>query len=101
MKKVFTFLAALSFMFVFAGCGENKIINEYGEERQVYGDFIEINHKMYNTYMVEHIVYDKNTKVMYLYFDNRWDHSIAMSPYYIIGKNGKPEIGMYGENYEP
>lgn len=101
MKKAIVFLTALTLMFSAAGCGGEKIINEYGEKVPIYGDFIEINHKRYNTYTTERLVYDKNTKVMYWYFDNSHDFSIAVSPYYIIGKNGEPEIGVYRENYEP
>ena len=46
-------------------------------------------------------MYDKNTKVMYWLFYDTWDGCMSVSPYYIVDKNGKPEIGVYKKNYEP
>lgn len=104
MKKVIVFLTALTLMFSVAGCGKEVVVNEYGEETPVYGDLIEISHRDYDITRRESLVYDKNTKVMYWYFYNIyniWDGCVSVSPYYIVDKNGKPEIGVYKKNYEP
>lgn len=101
MKKAIVFLTALTLMFSAAGYGKEVVVNEYGEETFVYGDLIEISHRDYNTTKRESLVYDKNTKVMYWYFYDTWDGCMSVSPYYIVDKNGKPEIGVYKKNYEP
>ena len=44
------------------------------------------------------LVYDPITKVCYIIIDGY--HIAGITPYYIIGKDGKPEIAIYGVNYE-
>lgn len=43
------------------------------------------------------LLYDPETKIVYM-----WVHSVytaGISPYYVIGQDGKPEVAIYGENY--
>ena len=44
------------------------------------------------------LLYDPETKVVYMYICTL--NRAGISPYYIIGENGKPEIAMYGVNYK-
>jgi hypothetical protein len=44
------------------------------------------------------LLYDPETKIVYMYIYTLYKAGI--SPYYIIGENGKPEIAMYGINYK-
>lgn len=42
----------------------------------------------------------KIQKLCIVFYDT-WDGCMSVSPYYIVDKNGKPEIGVYKKNYEP
>lgn len=44
------------------------------------------------------LLYDPETKVIYM-----WVHGgnrAGISPYYVIGQDGRPEIAVYGVNYK-
>lgn len=83
----------------FAGCGD-KVINDKGEKVQSFGQFIEIKETQIasNGYIFnQYFVYDKITKIVYVLQDSSCYGGIT--PYYILDENGKPEIAIYGENY--
>ena len=84
----------------FAGCGD-KVINDKGEKVQSFGQFIEINKTdvtSSNGYRFsQYFVYDKTTKIVYVLQGS--EHYSGITPYYVLNKNGKPEIAIYGENY--
>lgn len=42
-------------------------------------------------------MYDKDTKIVYVYTER--SYSTSTMPYYVLDENGKPEIAVYGENY--
>lgn len=45
----------------------------------------------------QYFVYDKTTKIVYVLQNTSCYGGIT--PYYILDENGKPEIAVYGENY--
>ena len=85
----------------FTGCGGDEVINEKGEKVQSFGQFIEINKTsivLSDGYTVDqYFVYDKTTKVVYVLQGLK--NFSGITTYYVLDKNGKPEIAVYGENY--
>ena len=85
----------------FTGCVGDEVINEKGEKVSSYGQFIEIKINHYtdsNTNATDQIfMYDKDTKIVYVYTER--SYSTSTMPYYVWNENGKPEIAIYGENY--
>lgn len=85
----------------FTGCGGDEVINDKGEKVSSYGQFIEIKRNHYTdsrgnaTYQI--FMYDKDTKIVYVYTER--SYSTSTMPYYALDENGKPEIAVYGENY--
>lgn len=85
----------------FTGCGGDEVINDKGEKVSSYGQFIEIKRNHYTdsrgnaTYQI--FMYDKDTKIVYVYTER--SYSTSTMPYYVLNENGKPEIAIYGENY--
>ena len=101
VKKLLIGLLIFGLTLSFTGCGGDEFINEKGEKVQSFGQFIEIN-KTYvtssNGYRFsQYFVYDKTTKIVYVLQDSSCYGGIT--PYYILNENGKPEIAVYGENY--
>ena len=99
IKKLFIGLLVTGLVFSFSGCGD-KTINDKDEEVYSFGQFIEIksyNFKTSYTTNVQHFVYDKDTRIVYVLYEKHY--GIATSPYYVLDENGKPEIAIYGENY--
>lgn len=84
----------------FAGCGD-KVINDSREKVQSFGQFIEfkkIKIVSSNGYtFTQYFVYDKTTKIVYVVQCS--DRLGGITPYYVLDENGKPEIAIYGENY--
>ena len=84
----------------FTGCGD-KVVNDKGEKVQSFGQFIEIKETQIassNGYIFsQYFVYDKTTKIVYVLQGS--EHYSGITPYYVLNKNGKPEIAIYGENY--
>lgn len=82
------------------GCGD-EVINDNGKKVSSYGQFIEIKTNNYtdsnanSTY--QKFMYDKDTKIVYVYTER--SYSTSAMPYYVLDENGKPEIAIYGENY--
>ena len=101
IKKLLIGLLVSGLALSFTGCGGDEVINEKGEKVQSFGQFIEINKTsivLSDGYTVnQYFVYDKTTKVVYV-FQGLKNFS-GITPYYVLDKNGKPEIAVYGENY--
>lgn len=85
----------------FTGCGD-KAINDKDEKVQSFGQFIEIKKTRIapcdGRILSQYFVYDKTTKIVYVVQSP--DRYSGITPYYVLDKNGKPEIAVYGENYD-
>lgn len=92
------FMAGLALSFT--GCGD-KVINDSGEKVQSFGQFIEIKKIRIapcdGRILSQYFVYDKTTKIVYVIQSP--DRYSGITPYYVLDENGKPEIAIYGENY--
>lgn len=101
IKRLLIGLLVSGLALSFTGCGGNKVINEKGEKVSSYGQFIEIKRNHYTdsrgNATNQIFVYDKDTKIVYVYTER--SYSTSTMPYYTLDKNGKPEIAVYGENY--
>ena len=100
VKKLLIGLIISGLIFSFAGCG-SEVINGSGEKVSYYGQFIEIKRNYYtddySNFTNQIFMYDKNTKIVYIFTER--PRSTSAMPYYILDENGKPEIAIYGENY--
>ena len=100
VKRLLIGLLVSGLAFSFTGCGD-EVINDNGEKVSSYGQFIEIKTNNYtdsnenSTY--QKFMYDKDTKIVYVYTER--SYSTSAMPYYVLDENGKPEIAIYGENY--
>lgn len=91
-------MAGLALSFI--GCSGDTIINDKGEKVQLFGQFIEINRTdihLSGCTFSQYFIYDKTTKIVYVLQDTSCYSGIT--PYYVLDENGKPEIAIYGENY--
>lgn len=100
IKKLLIGLLVSALMFFVVGCGD-KVINDKGEKVQSFGQFIEFKEikitSGYGYAFNQYFVYDKTTKIVYVI---QGSNSLSgITPYYILDENGKPEIAVYGENY--
>lgn len=101
VKRLLIGLLVSGLAFSFTGCGD-EVINDNGEKVSSYGQFIEIKTNNYtdsnanSTY--QKFMYDKDTKIVYVYTERLY--STSAMPYYVLDENGKPEIAVYGENYD-
>ena len=88
----------------FTGC-DDKEINDSGEKVQSFGQFIEIKEIQIVSsngfsHYSQYFVYDKATKIVYVVQgSDRYGGIGGITPYYVLDENGKPEIAIYGENY--
>lgn len=88
----------------FTGC-DDKEINDSGEKVQSFGQFIEFKEiKIASSngwYMFsQYFVYDKTTKIVYIaQGSDSYGGVSGITPYYVLDENGKPEIAIYGKNY--
>ncbi len=100
IKKLLIGLLVSGMALSFTGCGD-KVVNDKGEKVQSFGQFIEINETLIassNGYIFsQYFVYDKTTKIVYVVQCS--DYYSGITPYYVLDENGKPEIAIYGENY--
>lgn len=100
IKKLLIGLLVSGLALSFTGCGD-KVVNDKGEKVQSFGQFIEINETLIassNGYIFsQYCVYDKTTKIVYVVQCS--DYYSGITPYYVLDENGKPEIAIYGENY--
>ena len=103
IKNLTVGLLVAGLVLSFAGC-DDKEINDSVEKVQSFGQFIEfkeIKIASSNGYMFnQHFVYDKTTKIVYVAQGSvRYGGISGITPYYVLDENGKPEIAIYGENY--
>ena len=100
IKKLLIGLLVSGLALSFTGCGD-KVINDKGEKVSTYGQFIEIKRNSYTdnsgNSVNQTFMYDKDTKIVYVYTER--SYSTSTMPYYVLNENGKPEIAVYGENY--
>lgn len=103
IKNLTVGLLMVGLAFSFAGCGD-KEINDSGEKVQSFGQFIEIKEIQtissngFSQYS-QYFVYDKTTKIVYVVQGSVRSCDSGITPYYVLDENGKPEIAIYGENY--
>lgn len=93
-KKILLVMFCLICLIVLAGCKDTTRDPLTGEERTIDSGLVELKF-MDKT---GKICYDPTTNVCY-YMVYRNSYSSGLSPYYIIGEDGKPEIAVYGVNY--
>ena len=94
MKKKIAIICLMCLLLVFlTGCSQ-KIIDEKGDEHELYFGLACVN----NLGNGSKICYDTNTKICYIVIDVVYQAGV--SPYYVIGENGEPEIAVYGVNYK-
>ena len=100
VKKLLIGLLVSGLALSFTGCGD-KVINDNGEKVSSYGQFIEIKRNSYTdncgNMVYQTFMYDKDTKIVYVYTER--SYSTSTMTYYVLDENGKPEIAIYGENY--
>ena len=95
MKKRLIFLVILlAALLALTGC-VNKVKDIRGIEQTVHYGLVEI--KELNRNEDTAIAYDPGTMICYYYYSA--PYAFGISPYYIIGENGTPEIAVYGVNY--
>ena len=94
LKKILLIIMLFVLMIVLVGCA--KVIDSTGKERKIMYGLIEIDTIDGNGSTT--ICYDPTTMICYMQIDGF--HRLALSPYYIIGNDGTPEIAIYGENYK-
>ena len=67
-RKIVTFILSLGIIFSLSACGET-VKNNYGEEVQKYGPYVEISHNtgksVYGEKLTFYNVYDRETKEMF------------------------------------
>lgn len=100
IKKLFIGLLVTGLVLSFTGCSD-EVINDNGEKVSSYGQFIEIKRNSYTDHrgngIYQTFMYDKDTKIVYVYTERTY--STSTMTYYVLDENGKPEIAIYGENY--
>lgn len=95
--KRFLLLAILVlFAILLSGC-VSKTIDSKGIERYVSYGLIEIDTLDGGIDSDTVVAYDPQTMICYLKVTGYY--RLGISPYYIIGEDGKPEIAVYGVNY--
>lgn len=80
-------------LFFLTGCV--KITDVTGKERIISYGLVEVSEGYGDGKHV--IVYDPQTLICYITVSSVYKYGI--SPYYILGADGKPEIAVYGVNY--
>ena len=88
IKKITIVILLVSALFLLCGCDNSS------DQYNSYG-FIIINNS-YNGNNLCSICYDPASKVCYIFIE--FANRVGLSPYYILNEDGKPEIGVYGQN---
>lgn len=95
-KKIVALLGIILLSFNLFGCGKT-VITEDGVERNTYGRFIELESNAFTdrngTGHIQNLVYDKDTKIIYIY--DIGAGGVAISPYYVMDTNNNPIIAVY------
>lgn len=94
MKKILLIISLLILACTLTGCA--TVTDENGVERSIQFGLVILDKVSGNGDF--EICYDPTTKVCYMKI--LAGHGICLSPYYIIGNDGKPEIAVYGVNYK-
>ncbi len=95
VKKVSLFIILFIVSTFLSGC-VNKTTDYKGVERKVEYGLVEIGSVSGDGQFT--VCYDPTTMVCYMKI---WStYRLAISPYYIIGEDGQPEIAVYGVNYQ-
>ena len=95
MKKIISILILVILTgMLLCGCSHKTYTD--GSKTDFYGRFVVLREDKGLSGDVC-LMYDKDTKIVYLNIGNKY-HS-GLSPYYIV-INGKPTIAIYGVNYE-
>lgn len=94
MKKILLIISLLILVFILTGC--TTVTDDNGIERKIEYGLITIDEESKNGHF--EICYDPTTKICYMKLSSVY--RLAISPYYIIGNDGKPEIAIYGVNYK-
>lgn len=94
MKKILLVISLLILVFILTGC--MTITDDSGAERKIEYGLVTID-KVSGDGCFE-ICYDPTTKICYMKIIGYY--RLGVSPYYIIGDDGKPEIAVYGVNYK-
>lgn len=94
-KKIILCICLVGMLLMLVGCENHTITDDFGYERVMKYGLVVI--RSYEDGKQE-ICYDPATKVCYLKLWN--EYRLAISPYYIIGEDGKPEIAVYGVNFK-
>lgn len=97
VKKMAIIALLIAALFIITGC-TTKVVDEKGVERETRYGFIVIENSYIGIDSNCELVYDPITKVCYVIIIN--SQRAGITPYYIVGKDGKPEIAVYGVNYE-
>ena len=102
IKKLMIGLLVFGLALSFTGCGDNGIVIKEGNKYHTFGQFVEIKRirfrdSMSDMLIDEFFLYDTETKIVYVLLNGDVDSGIT--PYYVLDENGKPEIAIYGENY--
>ena len=95
MKKIISFsILIVIIVLILCGCSHKTYTD--GSKTDLYGRFIILREdKGFGGNF--RLMYDKDTKIVYLNIGNNYNS--GLSPYYII-INGEPTIAIYGVNYE-
>lgn len=94
MKKILLVISLIVLAFVLTGCMTVK--DDNGIERRVEYGLVTLDTVSGDGHF--EICYDPTTKICYMKITGFY--RLAVSPYYIIGEDGKPEIAVYGVNYK-
>lgn len=96
VKKAILLTMFMLLIIVLAGC--TKVTDPKGIERNASYGLVEVETKI-NSIMRGNVTvcYDPKTMVCYLRMLD--SYRMGLSPYYVIGEDGKPEIAVYGVNY--
>ena len=85
----------------FSGCS-NKTIEKTGNIGRQMGDYVIVKETSYSdpylNHVIEYLVYNKNTKLMYIY--TRSLYGISICPYYEVNDEGIPVVKIYNERIE-
>lgn len=96
VKKAILLTMFMLLIIVLAGC--TKVTDPNGIERNASYGLVEVETKFNSAIHGNAVVcYDPKTMVCYLKILE--SYRMGLSPYYVIGEDGKPEIAVYGVNY--
>ena len=94
-KRIRMIILMAVILFLLTGCMTTTDIN--GDEQPVEYGLVRVHTISGSGNRASYVAYDPETLVCYILVSGTYRYSI--SPYYIMGKNGEPEIAVYGRNY--